>query len=135
MRPSTLLCRCFWGFLLLFLTCSKKFNKSFEGAKIFWCATSFHQYVFLSDKIWYQKTDSSYSYNQYYQFIAYSYMGMVCQNCFAHSLLVLIELLWCFLLCEGSNKTEHDTLGFEWLTSLPSHFVLLWSATYNCLSK
>ena len=43
-----------------------------------------------------------------------------------------------FYFVKSPIKTEHNKLGFDWLTWLgltDSHFVFLWGSTYNCPSK
>ena len=46
------------------------------------------------------------------------YIGLVCQNCFAHSVLVLIALSFgAFYFVKDPIKTEHYRLDFDWLVS------------------
>ena len=45
-------------------------------------------------------------------------IGLVCKNCFAYSVLILLApSIGTFYFVKGPINTEHDTLGFDWLTS------------------
>ena len=59
------------------------------------------------------------------------YIGLVCQNCFAHSLLILMTL---FMVLSNFVK---GTIRWIWYTRLLNYilFYIFWSTTYNCLSK
>ena len=59
------------------------------------------------------------------------YIGLVCQNCFAHSLLVLMTL---FMVLSNFVK---GTIRWIRYTRLLNYFLfyIFWSTTYDCLSK
>ena len=59
------------------------------------------------------------------------YIGLVCQNFFAHSLLVLMTL---FMVLSNFVK---GTIRWIRYTRLLNYFLfyIFWSTTYNCLSK
>ena len=59
------------------------------------------------------------------------YIGLVCQNCFAHSLLVLMTL---FMVLFNFVKV---TIRWIQYTRLLNDFLfyVFWSTVYNCLSK
>ena len=85
----------------IFLIRSKKSIKILKVGKIFRCVTSLYQYFFIYDKIYYMKLivathivniSSSLAIISIRAMWCHFYIGLVCQNCFAHSVLVLITL-------------------------------------------
>ena len=82
----------------IFLTCSKKIIRILKIGNFFRCVT-FYQYFFINDISCYQLIVETHITNiknsltmimgvMWHHF----YIGLVCQNCFAHSLLVLMVL-------------------------------------------
>ena len=89
----------FEGLGHIFLICFKKIMKILKIRKIFRCVT-FYQYLFVNDKSCYQLVVATRITNITNSLAMISmrvmwhhfYIGLVCQNCFAHSVLVLMEL-------------------------------------------
>ena len=82
-----------------FLTCSKEIIRILKVGKVFQCVT-FYQYFFMNDKTCYQLIVAPCINNINNSLTMISmrvtwhdfYTGLVCQNCFAHSLLVSMVL-------------------------------------------
>ena len=103
----------FEGLGHIFLICFKKIIKILKIRKIFRCVT-FYEYLFVNDKSCYQLVVATRITNitnsltmismrvMWYHF----YIGLVCQKCFAHSVLVLIELFMVLTNFMRSN-TRH----------------------------
>ena len=125
-------------FVHIFLTCSKTFIKILKVGKIFWCVTSFHQYFFVTIKLIavtsitnIKNSSTIISMRAMWQ---HFYIGLACQNCFAHSVLVLMALsmaLSNFVKGLMRSNTIHKATKFL----LILYFLKRYLHTYNCPSK
>ena len=111
--------------------------KILKVGKIFQCVT-LYQYFFINDKSCYQLIMATHITNINNSLTMISmrvmwhhiYIGWVCQNCFAHSVLVLMAL---FMVLSNFVK---GTIRWIRYTRLLNYLLyIFWSTTLNCLSK